>query len=171
MDLIIKNASLEQITVVCSRIATPSFNEMMDNERLEAVAGRMAAGETAEQAKLEWQSDLNEKAAEVLKEKEPEPAPVQAEVEPDAREPLPGQVTITDTGLHLDGPPESLETEKQITSDDIAKIAGALAKQGKTGVVVSIIKQYGVKKLIDLQPQHLKPAYDQLKVALDGGAR
>lgn len=166
MDLIIKNADLEQITIICSRIASPSFDEMLDDERLEEIAKHINNGDSPSQAKQKWQEEIVNKAEERVAEdgtkriddikKELTPA-VQTEVVHLKTEPF-----VTEEELHLDGPPADMKS-----LDDVMRIASEHAKKGNIELVHQIVEKYGVKKVRQLRSDQLQAVYNELAEALN----
>lgn len=181
MDLLIQNATFEQITAICSRIASPSFDEMVDDERIGEIAKRVNAGESVQDAKLKWQEDIEDRAMATVDpdgtkritrdEIKRELGSVESSPEPDVKTEvtrIPGQQTaFGDAGsedLHLDGPPP----DDTITLDAVMKLATDVAKAGKMDFVRALVKEFKVKKVKHLKPEQLEPAYRKLSEALNG---
>lgn len=184
MDLLIQNATLEQITTICSRIASPSFDEMMDDSRLEEISKHINAGDSVSDAKQKWQDEIVDKAEQTLTETDGTKTITRAEIKQELGfgNPMPDVDVKTDVqkipdkpktdntphvgseDLHLDGPPP----KDTVTLDSVMKLATDVAKSGNMDFVKNMVKEFGVKKVKDLKPEQLEPAYEKLTEAVDG---
>lgn len=179
MDLLIQNATLEQITTICSRIAAPSFDEMMDDSRLEEISKYINNGDSVSNAKQKWQEDLVDKAEDALTNSDGTKRITREEIkremgfqnnnaapEPEVKTEI-KQIKDKTSGndeLHLDGPPP----EDAVTLGSVIKLATDVAKAGKMDCVRALVKEFGVKKVKQLKPEDLEPAYKKLSEALNG---
>lgn len=143
MNLIIQNASLEEITLLCSRIAEPSFNETLDDDKLAKIAENINNGETVEQAKLHFDNDIKEKAKEV-------------EVKTEVKQ--------LSNGLHLDGaPPE----RQSVSLDDVVRKARQVAAKIGVPKINEYLSQFNVKKVQDLKDEDLIKANEYFEEVLN----
>lgn len=179
MDLLIQNATMEEITTICSRIASPSFDEMMDESRLEGIAKHINNGDSVDVAKHKWQEELVDEAEkamtnpdgtktitreEIKREMNIQDTAPKVEVKTEVTNLQNGQ-TFGHTGsedLHLDGPPP----KDTVTLNSVMKLATEVAKAGKTEFLRQMVKEFGVGKVKELKPEDLEPAYKKLKAAL-----
>lgn len=168
MDFIIKNADLEQITILCSRIANPSFDELLDDERLAEIAKHINNGDSPKEAKQKWQEEMIDQAEEYVTDADGTKRITRDELKKELVNPEPQPVVHTEvtqlkTELHLDGPPPA---EPEITLDDVIHVAGEHAKKGNVDFVHEVVAKYNVEKVRQLKPENWKPVFDELTEAL-----
>lgn len=167
MDLIIRDASLEQITIVCSRIANPSFDEMLDDERLSEIAKYINKGDSPNTAKQKWEEDMTDKAEAYVTEPDGTKRITRGEIKKELgiEEPVVRTEVTKLKDLHLDGAPPEKPT---INLNEVIRVAGELAKQGKVEFIHETVAKYGVEKVRQLKPENWQPVYDALSEALNG---
>ena len=182
MDLIIQNATLEEITTICSRVAEPSFNEMTDDKRLEEITQYMLKGDSAAEAKYKWQESMIDRAEATLNKDDDTKTITREEIKKEMgmnfEKPSQPEVKVEtelkqikgseDGGLHLDGPPpdDTPPELAKVTKKDVVRMAGKLSQSGKRDEVKRIVSEFGVTRIIDLDEADYKAAYDKLAEAV-----
>lgn len=177
------NGTIEEITLICSRIAEPSINEIVEEEKLETIVNSVINGETLENAKLHWQEAVNKKTEAVIADvddtkvitkkeiKEMSTSTPEVEVKTNVVDISHGS---EDGGLHLEGAPpqgrpvKEADTATNLTKDDVALAAGKLAKAGQMSKLKDILQKFGVKKILDLKESDYEEAYQLLTGAQNG---
>lgn len=88
MDLIINNASLDEITVLCSRIGIPSLSEICNEEKQNQIDGYMEQGFSYQESLAKYEDGISERVEKIQQE--------------------------TEEKLHLDGPPQERDFRNEI---------------------------------------------------------
>ena len=103
MDLIIKNASLEEVTAICYRIGEPNFAQMVEANRKFGVVEYLANHDIdLKKAEETYDKDLENIQTQVAIENDQyDEIP---EIPPETNEPEPKEIKEND--LHLEKPPE-----------------------------------------------------------------
>lgn len=191
MDLVIKNATLEEVTAICYRIGQPNFDEQVENYRklgiAEFVANNGGDIDTAigryenikSEAKMhvgfeEGRADIPE-VKEVINEisKQMEEVPNQESEVPDSSQTSdnhkPKQMVINpgvENELHLEGSPEPTEPA-ELTLEDLTIPAQVLAKKSPEKLT-KLLSRFGARSIPDLNKTHYVEFLKLLKEACDG---
>lgn len=162
MDLIIKNASLEEITTICYRIGEPNFQEMVEANRKFGVVEYLVNQQKA---------DIN--AAAETYDNNLQNAKIQVAIEND----LPEEVEeaeevienpVTENTLHVDKAPEVNEAVD--LKENIFQLASKLMETQGPEPLTKIFKSFNVKSLPELNKAHYEEALAKIKEALNGNA-
>ena len=163
MDLIIKNASLDEVTAICYRIGEPNFQERVESERkfgaVEYMVNHNVDLNTAEKTydndlentknQVAMDSDETEISKTVQKKVEEQPEPVQEE-------------------LHLDKPPEASTTPAVNLKDSLHQLGTNLVNSGKSKEFIQILNSFGANSLPELNKNHYEAALEKMKAIQNG---
>lgn len=191
MDLIIKNASLEEVTAICYRIGEPNFNEMIEAHRKFGAVEYMAKhGMSLSTAEDTYDKDLQDvkiqvalktdnedqvpEAAQVVQETLTDRQPVQSvqsvqlenqtnelEIEPVQVHPNQQQFNMGEP-LHLEQKPEV-----SINPDEsLHQLATKLVDAGRTKELIEILESFNAKSIPDLNKNHYDAVIARIKEIL-----
>ncbi len=191
MDLIIKNASLDELTAICYRIGEPNFQEMVEAHRKFGVVEYLVNhGENLNSAIDTYDSDLQGTKTKVALESNRDDLPeVQAIVQEaildeadidtkpvgpvdtskPAEETKPAQ-EVKQEELHLDKPPEPAKQSAVNLGDSLHHLATDLVNSGKSKELIKILNSFGANSVPELNKSHYEAAIEKIKGVLNGGA-
>lgn len=155
MDLIIKNATLEEITSICYKIGEPNFEDMAKAERKYGVVDYLVKTQN---------KDLNTAIDEydsIAQESGPvkESNPVQEKVEP---------VQDKQNELHLEEPPKPAEAPVKDLEGSLKQLATELVEKKGAKNLIAILNEFGAKSVPELNKSHYEEAISKIKEALNG---
>ncbi len=178
MDLIIKNASLDELTSICYRIGEPNFQEMVEAERKFGVVEYLVNhGENLDSAIDTYDKNLQDTKTKVALESDKDELPeVQAIVQEALNEETdsnskPAETETSqpaDEELHLDKPPEPAKKPVINLEDNLHQLATDLVNSGKSKELIKILDSFGAKSVPELNKSHYEAAIEKIKGVLNG---
>ena len=145
MNLSISDVTLEELTILCSRIGEISINECIKEEKAQEIKSYVDSGMTEKEAVQKQEQVLEEKVQEILN-TEPK---VQEEIAPEQ--------------VQMNSKPEP---ESENLTDKLTTLASEkFANQGRTIELVSILREFGVNAIPELDSSQYPKLYERLSNA------
>lgn len=173
MDLIIKNASLEELTTICYRIGEPNFQEMVEAQRKFGVVEYLVNhGENLDSAIDTYDKDLQDTQVQVALENNvadfDDVSESIVETVSDELEELDQSVEEDkQEELHLEKPPEKPEINLK---DNLHQLATDLVDSGRSKELIKILESFGAKSVPELNQSHYEAAIEKIKGVLNGNS-
>lgn len=176
MNLIIQDASLEEITAICYRIGEPNFQETVEAQRKFGVVEYLVNNDkaTLNEAINEYDKNVENKKIEVavdkgvLEEVSPDFFEEPQTPEPKKEEPKeePKEKPKKEKDLHLNEPPKVSEKKKVNLQESLTQAATQLVQKKGAKALTDILAEYQVKSIPELNKNHFESVLSKIKEVL-----
>ncbi len=171
MNLIIQDASLEEITAICYRIGEPDFRETVEAQRKFGVVEYLVNNDkaTLDEAMNEYDKNVENKRIEVAVDKgvlEEIPPDFFDDSEEEKPKEEPKEKPKKEKDLHLNEPPKVSEEKKVNLQESLTQAATQLVQKKGAKALTDILAEYQVKSIPELNKNHFESVLSKIKEVL-----